>query len=64
MTSQNFASLLRYEKHSIRNRERTRSRVSMIGRMTNSGNSNKRQYERYDGISRIRKIHRQISLRE
>jgi hypothetical protein len=34
----------------------------MIGGMTNSGNSNKRQYERYDGLSRICKIHRRVSL--
>jgi hypothetical protein len=35
----------------------------MIRGMTNSGNSNKEQYERYDGLLRIRKIHRLLSLR-
>jgi predicted lipase len=48
----------RYGKRYTRNRERTRSQISMIRGMTNSENNNKRQYERNDGLSRIRKIYR------
>jgi hypothetical protein len=49
--------IVAYDVCYTRNRERAKSQISMIRGMRNSGNSNKGQYERDDGLSRIRIIY-------
>jgi hypothetical protein len=62
MTSRSLASS-RYGKHHTSDHEHIGSRIRMIRGTMNLGGSNKKQYEKYDGISRIRKMHRPFSLR-
>jgi hypothetical protein len=62
MTARRLASS-RYGKRCTRDRERTRSRISIIHEATNFGNSNDVQYENHNEISSTHGIHRQINLR-
>jgi hypothetical protein len=57
MTARSLASS-RYGKHYTRDRERSRSRVSMIHGTTNFENSDDVQYEKHNEISNTHNIYR------